>query len=362
MLHDYLNQFGGAEKVIFSIKEIYPDSNFSVLIHDKNLFKNLHTATSFINSLPLKKKYKIYMPLFPIAVKLMDLKNPEIILSSSHAWVKNVKKPKNSLHICYCHTPMRYAWDLRDEYIKNENVLFRPFISLFLNYLKYWDKKGSKNVDHFIANSQNVANRIRKFYGRESTVIYPPVDTNFFKLNTHKREDCYLIVCRLIEYKRVDIAINAFNKLNTRLMVVGTGRDEKRLKKIARKNIEFKGYLKGNKLLNCYQNARGFIHPQIEDAGIACLESQSCGTPVIAFAKGGALETVIEGKTGHFFHEQTPEALINAVQEFEKMNFNSSECRKNALKYDKEVFKRKIKVFVEDKYREWKKIKIGDNI
>jgi len=251
---------------------------------------------------------------------------------------------------------MRYAWDLKEEYLRRENPLLRPFISIFLRYLRWWDRNGSKNVDFFIANSQNVGNRIRRFYNRDSVVIHPPVDTKQFALSTKKRQYYYLIVSRLIEYKRTDLAIKAFNKTGKRLIIVGTGRDEKMLKKIAKKNIEFKGFIPALELVKYYQNAKALIHPQLEDAGIACLESQSAGTPVIAYGKGGALETVIEGKTGHFFHEQTPQALIKAIEEFEQMKFSPKACRNNALRFDKEIFKKKIKAFVEEKYAEWKKL------
>jgi len=358
LVHDYLNQLGGAERTLKVFKNIFPNADTFALLYNKNKIKlQFKIKTSFIQKLPLKKNYKLYMPIFPIAVKSINFNNYDVIISSSHAWVKNINKPKETLHICYCHTPMRYAWDLREQYLKRENVFLRPFISLFLAYLRYWDKKGSKNVDFFIANSKNVANRIKKYYNRKSTVIYPPVDTKLFKLNTKKREYYYLIVSRLIEYKKVDLAIDAFKKINKRLVIIGIGRDEKRLKKLSKnnKNIIFKGFAKSTELVKYYQNAKAFIHPQIEDAGITSLESQSCGTPVIAYAKGGALETVIEGKTGHFFHKQTPEALIKAIKEFEKMKLNPKDCRKNALKYDKEIFKKKIKKFVEEKYREWKK-------
>ena len=359
LVHDYLNQLGGAEKVLNVFSGIWKNSEIFTIIHDKkniNITILLDVHESFLRFLPSIKRYKFYFPLFVFAVRSFRIPRNSIILSSSHAWVKNIKKPKNSLHICYCHTPMRYAWDLRKEYLKRENILLRPFIALFLAYLRHWDKKGSENVDFFIANSQNVANLIKKYYNRKSIVIHPPVDTRLFKLNTKTKGDYYLIVSRLIEYKKVDLAINTFIKLNKKLIIIGIGRDEKRLKKLAKgnKNIIFKGFINNNELTKYYQNAKAFIHPQIEDAGIACLESQSCGTPIIAYAQGGALETVIEGKTGHFFHEQTPESLINAVREFDKMKFDPKECRKNALKYDKEIFKRKIKRFVEEKYREWK--------
>ena len=356
LAHDYLNQLGGAEKILRYFLELFPKSQVYTLIHSRKLFPEINSKKSFIQHLPFKKHYKLYMPLFPLAIKFFKFKSNSLILSSSHAWIKNIKKPKNSLHICYCHTPMRYAWDLEREYLKRENILLRPFIALFLAYLRHWDKKGCKNVDIFIANSKNVANRIKRYYNRDSIVIHPPVDTKFFRLNTQKREDSYLLVSRLIEYKKVDLAIKAFIGLNKKLIVVGIGRDEKRLKKLAKnnKNIIFRGFVKNEELVEYYKNAKAFIHPQLEDAGIASLESQSCGTPVIAYSKGGALETVIEGKTGHFFHKQTPEALIKAVNEFEGMKFNPKVCRKNALKYDVEIFKRKIKKFVGSKYKEWK--------
>jgi len=356
LLHDYLLQLGGAEKILKYFLELFPNSKVYTLIHSRKLVLEINPKTSFIQFFPFKKKYKIYLPLFPLALKFIKFESGSVILSSSHAWVKNIIKPKNSLHICYCHTPMRYAWDLRDEYLKRENILLRQFIALFLAYLRYWDKKGSKNVDFFIANSKNVANRIKKYYNRESVIIHPPVDTKLFQLNAKKREDYYLIVSRLIEYKKVDLAIKSFKKINKKLIIVGIGRDERRLKKLAKnnKNIIFKGFVNDIELVKYYQFAKAFLHPQLEDAGIACLESQSCGTPVIAYAKGGALETVIESKTGHFFHEQTPEALIKAVNEFETMKFSPKECRKNALEYDKEIFKRKIKKCVEEKCREWK--------
>ncbi len=355
LLHDYFSQIGGAEKVLFSFLDLFPNSRVYSLFYNKKSFPNLSIKSSFIQFLPFKKKYKIYTPLFPLALKFFRFENECMILSSSHAWIKNIKKPKTSLHICYCHTPMRYAWGLKKEYLEKENILTKPLVSLFLTYLRYWDKKNSKNVDFFIANSKNVANRIKKYYNRESIVIYPPINTNLLRLNTKKRKDFYLVVSRLIEYKKTDLAIEAFKKLNKKLIIAGTGRDEKRLKKLAKgcDNIIFLGRIPEDKLKDLYQNAKAFINPQIEDFGITSLESQSCGTPVIAYAKGGALETVIQGKTGHFFHKQTPESLINAIKEFESMKFNPKECRKNALKFDQKIFKKSIKDYIDKKYKEF---------
>ena len=357
IVHDYLNQVGGGEKVLELLLKLFINAEVYTLTWDRKLFPKINPKTSFIQFIPLKKRYRAYMPLFPTAVKLLKIPENSLILSSSHAYIKNIIKPKNSLHICYCLTPMRYAWDSRSEYLKRENVFLRPFIALFLAYLRHWDKKGSENVDYFIAISEEVADRIKKCYNRDSTVIYPPVNTGFFKLSVKEREAYYLIVSRLVEYKKVDLAIEAFKKLNKRLVIAGTGRDEQRLKKLAAgsENIVFKGFVSDKELLKYYQNAKAFINPQIEEFGITAVEAQSCGTPVIAYAKGGALETVVEGRTGHFFYEQAPEALAKAVLEFEKMRFDPRKMRKNALKYDKEIFKKKIKEFVTEKYRDWKR-------
>ena len=356
LLHDYLNQQGGAEKVLESFLQLYPSAEIYTLLRNKRLFPNLRVKTSFVQYFPLKKKYKFYMPFFPLAVKSFRLPPNSLLLSSSYAFIKNISKPKNSLHICYCHTPMRYAWDLKETYLQKENVFLRPFIKLSLSYLSYWDKKQSNQVDFFIANSQHVAKRIEKFYQRDAIVIYPPIDTVFFKPSQKRKNDYYLVVSRLVEYKKVDLVINAFKKLSQKLIIAGSGRDEKQLKKLARgyANIAFVGRISQKKLRELYQHAKALVFPQVEDFGITSVEVQSCGTPVIAFSQGGALETVLEGKTGHFFPKQTPESLIKAVKMFETMHFKPKDCRKNALKFDKKIFKKNIKQYITKKYEEHK--------
>jgi glycosyltransferase involved in cell wall biosynthesis len=346
--HDYLTQHGGAERVLDVFLDIFPSAELYVLTYSEEFAKpNIHA--SFIKNLP-KINYRNYMPLFPLAIRLMNI-DADMILSSSHAWVKNIKKRKGAVHICYCHTPMRYAWDLSGFYVRRYNVLVRPLLKLFLSILRAWDKAGSKNVDYFIANSNCVAERIKNAYGRDSIVIPPPVDTSIFVPFKHPKRDYYLVVSRLIEYKRVDLAIEVFRKLDRELVVVGDGRDAKRLKKLARgcKNISFKGFVNNKQLVSLYQNAKALIHPQIEDAGITSLEAQSCGVPVVAFGRGGATETVIEGKTGSFFYKQSATSLRKAIESFENHSIDSKLCRKNAKKYDVKVFKKRIQEFIKSK-------------
>ena len=354
ILHDYLNQCGGGEKCLDIFMKLFPHSDLYVLFYDSKTYtcsSLWNLKTSIIQRLPKLKNYKFYFPLFPIAIKLLNLDDYSLIFSSSHSYVKNLRKPNHSLHICYCHTPIRYAWDLRDQYLQQEPFFLRPFIKLFLLWLAYWDRKNSCNVDFFIANSKNVQQRILKYYGRDSEIIYPFVDCKKYTLSK-KKEDFYLIVSRLIDAKRIDIAIQAFASSNRQLIIIGTGREQTKLAKSASSNITFLGYLPENDVIDYYKRAKALIVPGIEDFGMTSVEAQACGTPVIAFAKGGLLESIIQGKTGHFFHKQTPESLFHAIKEFETMFFNPTLCRKNALRFDKEIFKRKIKSFVIQKYRE----------
>lgn len=355
LIHDYLLNNTGSERIFSTIIESFDKSDIFTILYNKEKFSHFKGIKStFINRLKFIN-YKYLIPLFPFAVKSINFNNYDIIISSSHAWTKNINKPKDSLHICYCYTPMKFAWEFKDLYLKDESPILRPFISLYLNYFKNWDYKNTENVDYFIAISKNVADRIKRYYNRDSTIIYPQIDTKFYSPKDNSNEGFYLIVSRLVEYKKIDLAINAFNKLNLKLKIIGSGRDEKKLKKLVKSNnIKFLGKLSDNEVLNYYRKCKALIFPGEEDLGLTPIEAQSCGKPVIAYSKGGALETVIEGKTGHFFYRQTPEALIKAIKEFEKMDFNTKICRKNALRFDKEIFKKKIKNFIEEKYREFK--------
>lgn len=353
ILHDYLNQSGGAEKCLEAFMDLFPKANLFTLFYDPNgydLDPSWKVNTSFIQYLSKLKNYKFYFPLFPLAINLFKLDSYSFLLSSSHSYVKNVRKPKNALHICYCHTPMRYTLHLQEQYLQEESFFLRPFIKLFLKWLAYWDKKNTKNVDFFIANSKNVQQRIRTYYGRSSEVIYPFVDCTKYKIST-KKEDFYLIVSRLISAKKIDLAIRAFASLNKKLVIIGTGREQQTLQRSATPNVQFLGYLPEEQVISYYQRARALILPGLEDLGMTPLEAQACGTPVIAYGEGGALETIREGKTGHFFYEQTADSLARAIKEFEQMKFKSENCRKQALTFDLPVFKRKLKTFIEEKYQ-----------
>lgn len=359
LVHDYLNQYGGAERVLGALTEIFPEAPIYTLIYDKKIIENFFPGkkirVSFLQKIPLVKSYhRFFPPLMPIAVEKFDLANYDLVISDSAAFAKGVITKPETLHICYCHTPIRYAWDDSHKYIREFSMpsIFKVFIPFFMNYIRLWDREASFRVDKFICNSNFVAQRIKKYYRRDATVIYPPVDTKEFFPSKNKSEGYFLMVGRLLPYKRFDIAIKAFNILDIPLKIIGDGPQMKKLKKLANWNIEFLNELSSDKLREYYQNCQALIFPQEEDFGIVALEVMACGKPVIAFRGGGALESIKEGETGVFFDEQTVDSLINAVKNFNSSKFNPLKIRQHALKFDKEIFKKKIKDFVEKAYYE----------
>jgi len=344
----------GGEKVLEALCQLYPDATIFTLLHKKgsvsHLIERMEIKTSFIQKFPFAaSKYRYYLPFFPTAMELFNLEEFNIIISSSHCVAKGAIIPQNSLHICYCHTPMRYAWNMYYEYFNKQRVglISRITIPFFINYLRIWDIVSSNRVDYFIANSKNVSQRIKKFYNRSSVVIHPPIDTDFFQPGTHKK-DFFLIVSALAPYKKISLAIETFNQLKVPLKVVGIGSEFRRLKKMAKSNIEFLGWVSNEELLELYQQCRAFIFPGEEDFGICPLEAQACGKPVVAFARGGILETLIDGKTGVFFHKPTVDALIQAIDKVEKISFNKESIRQNALRFSKEKFKQKICEYIKE--------------
>ncbi len=351
--HDWLSKFAGAEVVLSAMEEVLPAPIYTLFYTegcaDKIGIDHSMIHTSFLQSIPtIANNYKNFLPLYPLAVGNFDLSEYDLVISSSHSAAKGFRKREGQLHICYCHTPMRYVWDLYDDYKSTMPFYKKIPFSVSAKFIRKWDYDNSKNVDFFIANSKFVAERIERIYGRKSKVIYPPVDVDQFKPEADK-EDYYLFVGRLINaYKRVDIVIKAFNRLGKRLIVVGDGDDMKQLQSIAEDNIEFYGWLDSGKLGKIMSKAKALILPSIEDFGIVSVESQACGTPVIAYKKGGALETVIESKTGMFFNKQTAENIVEAVNKFEnqKLHFDIDEMRKNAERFSKEKFQSKFKKFL----------------
>jgi glycosyltransferase involved in cell wall biosynthesis len=362
LIHDHLAQDGGAEKVLKVFADMYPTAPIYTLLYEKKnadkYFKNRKIETSIIQSLPGGiKHYQWYMPFMPMAVEFFDLKSYDLVISDASAFAKGVITSPNCLHICYCHTPTRYIWSDTHQYI-NElkyNKYFKKIISLVLNYIRMWDRMAADRVDKYIANSKTVKRRITKYYKADSTVIYPPVAIDKFNISENQ-DNYFLIGGRLAPYKRVDIVVEAFKKMGKKLKIFGDGVDLERLKKIAGddKNIEFLGRVDDNTMAELYRKCQAFINPQEEDFGITPIEAMASGRPVIALKKGGATETVIEGKTGIFFDNQTPEAIIDAVNKFNSNNFNPNEIREHAKQYSTERFKREIKEYIES---EWTKFK-----
>jgi glycosyltransferase involved in cell wall biosynthesis len=360
LVHDWLTGMRGGEKVLEALCEIYPDAHLFTLLHNPGsvspLIENRPVFTSFIDRLPLKsKRYRHYLPLFPTAIELFNFKEYDIILSTSHCVAKGVRTPPDTLHISYLHTPMRYVWDMYEEYFSPEKIgrLSAKLIPPIANYLRMWDVTSANRVDYFIANSRHVAKRIRKYYRRDATVIPPPVDTDKFTLATTS-EDFYLMITALVPYKRVDLAIEAFNRLGKPLYIIGSGPEKARLEKLSAANVRFFDWVSDEMLRRYARECKALIFPGEEDFGIVPVELQSCGKPVIAFARGGALETVIgyDGSnsdqcTGVFFHEPTVDALIDAVKQFEQLSFDPKVIRAHAQQFGKNHFKTRISAFIE---------------
>jgi len=354
IVHDYLNQYGGAERLIEIFHEMYPDAPIYTSLFEPDfmppIFQEMDVRVSFLQKMPFTKKhFKKYLLLFPTAFESFDLNEYDVILSCTTAWTKGVITSPDCIHICYCNTPMRFAWKYHD-YVKRENLnfLFRATLPFVITPLRMWDITTANNVDYFIANSHNVARRIAKFYRREAEVIHCPTDCSKYYVSENT-DGYFLIVSRLREYKRIDIAVEAFNQLGLPLKIIGTGSDEKKLKKLAKSNIEFLGRVSDAELREYYSKCQALIFPGEEDFGLTPLEAQASGRPVIAYGAGGVLETVIDGITGVFFDKQTPEALMSAIRAFDASQFEPEKIRNHALEFDVSIFKERIKNFIEAK-------------
>ena len=376
LAHDSFTQMGGAERVVDALHELFPDAPVFTLVFDPKFnqkYKGWDIQTSRLQALYLALgKLQYLLPLIPWGVDSLNLELYDIVISSSSSWIKNIRVPKNCIHINYCHTPTRFLWSDSD-YLKQEVAWWqRPFVKLILRRMKDWDLKGSRRVTKFLANSKEVQSRIKKYYNRDSEVVYPFVDMEFWTpaiYNRHREESgalagrrgdlskekiasdalamtnsrgYFLLAGRLQPYKKLDLIIEIFNELNLPLHVVGTGRHEQYLKSVAKPNIKFFGRVSDEQLREQYQGAKALIFPQIEDLGLMPLEAAACGTPTLAYGQGGALETIIAGQTGEFFSDYNKEKIKQIILSWNSEKYTSDALRSQSEKFSKEKFKESI--------------------
>ena len=365
LIHDWFSTYAGAEKCVESFTDIWDDFEIYSLIdflkgadRDK-ILKGKHAHTSFIQKLPFAKdKYRNYLPLFPLAIEQFDLSGYDVVLSSSHAVAKGVLTHSNQLHIAYVHTPIRYAWDLYHQYLRESGLdrgLKGMLAKYFLHKIRLWDASTANRVDHYVANSRYIARRIKKTYGKPSDVIYPPVDVDKFTLREAK-EEFYLTASRMVPYKKIDLIVEAFSQTDKKLLVIGDGPDMAKIKSKAGKNVELLGFADDETMADLMGRAKAFVFAAEEDFGITPVEAQACGTPVICFGRGGARETVLDGESGLYFMEQNAKELLAAVAKFEQNydKFEPTKIRENSLKFSRARFEAEIKSYVKKKYEEFK--------
>lgn len=355
IVHDWLTNMGGAEQVVINFKEIYKEAPIYTTFYNPDKLdgklKNIEVKTSYLQKKKMVENHKKYFPLMPMAFEKFDLNEYDVVLSSSSSCAKGVLTKPGSVHICYCHTPMRYAWEKRDEYTEGMGKLKKKLVEILCHYMRIWDVASSNRVDYFIANSTEVQKRIKKHYKRDSVVINPPVRCNMFNIS-ETDGDYYLVLSRLVGYKRFDLAVQACSELGKKLVVIGEGPEKEKLEKLSNENVTFLGRQPDAVVKKYMSECKALLFPGEEDFGIVPVEAQSCGRPVIAYGKGGVLDSVIDGKTGVFFKKQTVESLKEAINKFETMKFDKEEIRKHALEFDESVFQEKIRKFVEEKVEE----------
>ncbi len=357
LVHDYLMQDGGAEKVLEVMQELWPQAPTYTLFFDpKKLptFAGRDIRTSFLQRMPLiKSKYQWYITLMPSATEGYDLSEFDVIVSSTSAFAKGIITKPGAIHICYCHTPTRYLWSDTHNYIQELRIpkIVKAILPPVLSKLRLWDAQSAARVDFFVANSKTIQNRIEKYYKRNSHVIHPPVDLSNFHLSS-KPKEYFLTGGRFVAYKRFDLVVEAANKTGLPLKIFGSGPVEQELKKSAKENVEFLGKVSNEKRAELFANAKAFLHPQEEDFGITPVESMASGRPVIAYNKGGATETVIEGVTGHLFDEQSWEELADYMIRFNESQFDPHQIKVHASKFSKDHFKQKLASFVEKNYED----------
>lgn len=354
LVHDFLIQDGGAERTILALHELYPEAPIFTLFHDPEQahpsFKQLRIEPSSLNRLPFAPRhYQWYLPLMAPTIEHLDLNQFDLIISSSSSFAKGVIAPPGALHICYCHTPTRFLWQERVGYL---NELQRPklikwFLPAYLHHLRQWDRMAAERPDVFVTNSLTSQARIRRYYHRDATVIHPPVDIQHIPLSLHPGS-YWLAGGRLVSYKRFDLVVRAFTKLNLPLKIYGEGPEWSRLKRLAGSRTEFLGHVDEKTKIELYQHAIGYLHPQLEDFGITAVEAMAAGKPVIAYGKGGAMETVIPGVTGQYFHVQCWEDIANAVIRFDPSIYHRERIRQHAEQFSKIRFQEQMKTFIQE--------------
>ncbi|MDX1933056.1 MAG: glycosyltransferase [Capsulimonadales bacterium] len=355
IVHDYLAQAGGAERVVEAMHELWPEAPIYTSVYDPQAtlpsFRQMDIRTSFLQRFKFArqaKTHKYVLPLFPLAFEHFDLRGFDVVLSHTTSFAKGVITEPETCHICYCHTPSRFAWRYH-EYISQGNYdsHLRSALPFLVHFLRNWDLNAAHRVDYFLSNSHNIARRVRKYYSRDSEILYPPVETRRFNVEPAPSADYYLVVSRLQVYKRVDLAIQACNKLKAPLKIVGGGPELARLKAMAGPTVEFLGRVPDGQVESLFANCRAFLFPGEEDFGIAPLEAMASGRPVIAFGSGGALETIVEGVTGLFFCEQTADSLADAIQRLNAMPIDPRVIREHSEQFDTRQFHRRLQNLVE---------------
>ncbi|HEX9014497.1 MAG TPA: glycosyltransferase [Chloroflexota bacterium] len=355
IIHDYLNQYGGAERVLERLHDLFPDAPIYTSIYDPRTmpsrYRDWDIRTSFMQRFPgVMRHHQMYLPFYPLAFESFDLGEFDVVLSNSSAWSKGVMTSPNTLHLCYCLTPMRWVWNYR-EYVQRERFggTVRLVLPVVMNWLRLWDRVSADGVDQFATISRAVAARVAKYYRRDSVVIYPPVDTASFR-PADEHDDYFLVVSRLIPYKRIDIVVEAFNRLGLPLVIIGDGRDRAALQSRAGANIRFLGMIPDAEVKRYFARCRAFIFPGEEDFGITPVEAQAAGRPVIAYAGGGALDTVIDGVTGRLFKPQTADGLAEAIASFDDAGYDPAVIRQNAERFSAGNFDQMLLQFVD---RHW---------
>jgi glycosyltransferase involved in cell wall biosynthesis len=348
--HDWLTSFGGGERVVRELHRMFPDAPIYTAVYDPSRVpasvREWDIRPSFLQRIPFaKRKYQLLLPLMPMAFEQFDMSGYDLVVTSSSACAKGVITSPDAVNVCYCHTPTRYIWDLYHDYTRGHRA--RALIAPVAHALRLWDRLSADRVDHFVANSYEVASRIRRHYRRDSELIYPPVDVDRIVPDGREPDDFYLVVSRLVPYKRVDLAVQAANRLGRRLVVVGDGPERRRLEALAGPTVEIRGWQSDEAVAELLARCRAFLFPGWEDFGISAVEAQAAGRPVVAYGRGGALETVVDGKTGVLFEEQTVDSLAEAMLRAERIALDPGVCRRNAERFGADVFRAKLGAAIE---------------